>query len=479
MIVTVDERGPVARFWSDTQQRDERLPAGSRVVLAPEPRDHLAAFGTALDAALADPLDSPPLTALLRADMRLTIVCSDLTRPCPAVAAPDPRQHVVEAVLERAAAAGVDDVEIVVGRGLHRRSSDTELLQLLGSRVVNSFAPIDALQQHDAVDPAALAADGTATFNRRVAESDLVVVVDVNVGDHQDHRLGALVGDAATARRSPGALPDGPALFHISVTLAPGRPNGPLDNVRGDRRASRLVRTLGNVVRPALAALPGSTAARRLAPPTRALGVHAGAREAVAAAGAATLRPLTVAAGAPTDVVTMGIPHTIGISIGGRPDPLAALAGGLGAAFTAGAAALVRAGGVVVVTHPLTARFDSAHHPATIEFFEHVLGDGDTTADLESAEATLTGDDWYRHLYRTAAAFHAATPFALWDTLEPVRRHVAKIVAVGADVAVARRLGLTPASTLADALSIAADVVGTSPTVTHLTDATTLIAAEV
>lgn len=478
MILTVDERGPAARFWRDTQLRREPLPLGSRIVVTPEPVGHVAAFGDALDAALAAPLDREPLTAALRADMRLTIVCSDLTRPCPVVAPPDPRQRIVEAVLERAATAGVDDVEIIVGRGLHRRLGNAELLQLLGARVVNSFAPIDALHHHDAVDPATLTETATGTFNRRVVESDLVVVIDVNVGDGNDHRVGALVGDVTTARRAPAALPTGPQLFHVTATLAPGRPNGPFDDGHGSNPATRLIDMLGNVVRPLLATLPGGAVVGRLAPPTRVLGVHAGSRDAVIAASAATLRPLAVMPGEPTDVMTLGIPHTIGISFGGRADPLAALAGGLGTAFTAGAGALVRQGGVVIVTHPLRPRFDSAHHPATIEFYEHVLDDTGLPGDLAAVEATLTGDDWYRHLYRAAAAFHAATPFALWEALDPVRRHAAKIIAVGADVAVARRLGLTPASTLADALSIATDVIGSAPSITHLTDVTTLVAAE-
>lgn len=469
-----------ALFWSDTQLRREQLPDGSRVVLTPVPTTHVAAFDDALATALGDPLDSEPLAALLRPDIRLTIVCSDLTRPCPALAAPEPRQRIVEAVLELAAAAGIDDVEIVVGRGLHRRLRDTELVQLLGSRVVSSFRPIDALHQHDAVDPAVLTDTGAGTFNRRVAESDVVVVVDVNVGDRRDQQLGALVGDVAAARHAAAARPAGPTLFHISATLAPGRPSGPLDDVRGDDVAARLSRTVANVLRPALTAVPGTSLARRLAPPTRVLAVHAGSGPAVVAAGAETLAPLAVAAGEPADVLTLGIPHTIGVGTAGRPDPLAALAGGLGAAFTAGAAALVRPGGVVIVTHPLAARFDSSHHPATIDFFERVLGTGRpagelTTDDLVAAEERFAADDWYRHLYRSAAAYHATTPFALWEHLAPVRRYAA-VLAVGADGEIARQLGVVPTPTLGDALGLAADIVGAPPTITHLTDVTTLIA---
>jgi len=42
------------------------------------------------------------------------------------------------------------------------------------------------------------------------------------------------------------------------------------------------------------------------------------------------------------------------------------------------------------------------------------------------------------------------------------------VIIVGGDPATVRRLGFHPASTLDDALELASDVVGPSPTLTHL-----------
>jgi hypothetical protein len=47
-------------------------------------------------------------------------------------------------------------------------------------------------------------------------------------------------------------------------------------------------------------------------------------------------------------------------------------------------------------------------------------------------------------------------------------QHCGKVIIVGGEAKSVRRLGFTPASTLDDALEIASDVVGPSPTITHL-----------
>ncbi len=55
--------------------------------------------------------------------MRLTITFDDNTVPVPGMTAPDLRASVIEAVLTRAAAAGVDDVALIAAIGLNRRQT--------------------------------------------------------------------------------------------------------------------------------------------------------------------------------------------------------------------------------------------------------------------------------------------------------------------------------------------------------------------
>jgi hypothetical protein len=47
-------------------------------------------------------------------------------------------------------------------------------------------------------------------------------------------------------------------------------------------------------------------------------------------------------------------------------------------------------------------------------------------------------------------------------------KHCSRVIVVGGDPKTVRRLGFVPASTMDDALEIASDVVGRSPTITHL-----------
>ena len=86
--------------------------------------------------------------------MRLTIVFDDITVPTPTMRQPDLRGEVIEAVLSRAARAGVDDVELICANGLNRRMTASEFQHLLGERVFRSFYADDKLRNHDAEDTA-------------------------------------------------------------------------------------------------------------------------------------------------------------------------------------------------------------------------------------------------------------------------------------------------------------------------------------
>ena len=56
-------------------------------------------------------------------------------------APPRLRQRVMEAVLDMAAEAGVDDVHIIAALGLHRRMHEYELRHALGDRIYDAFHP--------------------------------------------------------------------------------------------------------------------------------------------------------------------------------------------------------------------------------------------------------------------------------------------------------------------------------------------------
>jgi hypothetical protein len=73
----------------------------------------------------------------------------------------------------------------------------------------------------------------------------------------------------------------------------------------------------------------------------------------------------------------------------------------------------------------------------------------------------------YVETYRFGNAYHGAHPFYMWYWGSHALQHCGKVIIVGGDAPTIRRLGFTPASTFNDALEIASDVVGRSPTITH------------
>ena len=124
---------------------------------------------------------------------------------------------------------------------------------------------------------------------------------------------------------------------------------------------------------------------------------------------------------------------------------------------------------MVIMSHPTPWAFNPVHHPSYIDFFEQVLSE--TTDPIEVAkgyEESFATDPWYIHLYRTGHAYHGVHPSTCGTGAPTPSQHVGAVIIVGGDPAAVHRLGFRAASTLTDALEMASDVVGPSPTLTHL-----------
>ena len=201
-VLDVDRSTPPILFHHGESLRLEKLPAGrSRVLYPAEPLEALDDPDAAIRHALEHPLgDSAPLRALLHPGMKLTIAFDDVSLPLPPMRRPDVRQRVIEAVLDLAAEAGVDDVHLIAALALHRRMTEAELRHAVGDRVYDAFAPHGLLYNHDAEDPDNLALLGSTPhgeeveINKRAAESDLLVYVNINIvsmdGGHKSTATG-------------------------------------------------------------------------------------------------------------------------------------------------------------------------------------------------------------------------------------------------------------------------------------------------
>ena len=134
-VLEVDRSTPPTLFHHGEGFRLERLPAGSRVIYPSEALDPLKDPDAAIRNALLHPVDQDPLPSLLHPGMKLTIAFDDVSLPLPKMRRPDVRQRVIEAVLDMAAEAGVDDVHLIAALALHRRMTEAELRHAVGDRV--------------------------------------------------------------------------------------------------------------------------------------------------------------------------------------------------------------------------------------------------------------------------------------------------------------------------------------------------------
>ncbi|MHB8294864.1 MAG: NPN-dependent hydroxyacid isomerase, LarAH14/15/16 family [Acidimicrobiales bacterium] len=511
-MLEVDRSTPPTLFWHGEGWRLERLPVGSRVLYPPEPLPALADPRSAIVDALVRPVGgAAPLPELLRPDMRLVVAFDDVSLPLPPMRSPDARQLVIEEVLEMAAAAGVDDVTLIAALALHRRMTDAELRHALGDRVYNSFAPSGRLLQHDAEDPANMVhlgltdAGEDVEINRLAAEADLLVYVNIDLvtmdGGHKSvatglasyrslrhhHNVKSLVASRSFMDRHHSELhssnwrmgrhiaASGVKVFQIETTLNTDTfPPAAAFLQRREWEWSAADRLSFLAAKSGIESL-GPRAARALLHSVRSphamTSVTAGEVEAVHdIATAAVHRQQLVEVHGQSDILTLGLPYISPYNVNSIMNPILVYCLGLGYLFNMyRGKPLVRPGGVLIMSHPTRNEFHQVHHPSYIDFFEQVLTETTVPAELEAKyEEAFATDEWYRHLYRTSYAYHGVHPFYMWYWGAHALDHLGAVIVVGGEPATVRRLGLRPASTLADALEIASDVVGTGPSITHL-----------
>ncbi|HZS52602.1 MAG TPA: lactate racemase domain-containing protein [Bryobacterales bacterium] len=495
-------------LWYGEDLLDVKMPAGTRVVYPKPSIPGLRDREGAVRYALAHPEQMEPLAALLRPGMRVTIGMDDISLPLPKMPRPDIRESVLTILLELLAEKGVDDVHIIVATSFHRRMTAQEIERAVGSRVFRAYYP-ERLYNHDGEAPGGMVELGVTDrgervrLNRRAAESDLLIYVNINLvsmdGGHKSVGVGLCDYPTLQAHHTPQTILDCDSyfdhtrsalarscnrigevvernvkVFHIETVLnnAMFDPKMPFF-IKNEDRYNALDRASFRLAQAGLRALPRPAKRKILFAVPAAyemIAVHAGAADpthdkSLAYCYAQYCVPLQ----GQSDVVVFGIPFISPYNVNSILNPLLVQVLALGYFFNMYRhMPVVKKNGVLILTHPLYDEFDPLHHPSYIEFFHRILPETrDSLVLQQKYEEEFARNPDYIRMYRSGNAYHGVHPFYMWYWGENGRAHVGKVIAVGAENPdVARILGWETAASMEEALDMAQSHLGRRPSVT-------------
>jgi hypothetical protein len=505
----LEKNSPPMWFYAGDVFHYEKLPEGTRVIYPPGPLEPLADPNVAIERALLEPLAMEPLHGLLRPGVKLTIAFDDLSIPLPPMRRPDIRQQVIEKVLEKAAAKGVEDVHLIAALGLHRRMTEAELRHCLGNKIMSRYYP-DRLYNYDAEDPDGNVRIGQTdrgeevSVSRRVAESDLLVYVNVNFipmdGGHKSVHTGLAPYSSIRHHHNPKTLENTRSLmdppnsamhgsinrmgrifdehvkvFHIETTLNNQTYPSVFDFMaKPEQQWSAGTKANFLATHKAMQVMPLG-ANRRIShsikAPHRTTSIQAGATEPVHTE---TLnnndKQMAVPVEGQSDVLLVGIPYLGPYNVNSIMNPLLVYNMLLGYLFNLyRGKPLVREGGVLIGPHPMTAEFHKVHHPSYVDLWNEAFPETNDIHEIHRRyEEKYAHDPWYRTLYRNSYAYHGAHPFTVLYWAAHALDYLGDVILVGGDPMTTKRMGLKRADTVAEALEMAQDTVGPNPSTTYM-----------
>ncbi len=517
-VVHLEAKSAPRLMWFGEDLISVKFPAGTRVLYPNPTIPGLPNFEAAIRYALAHPEEMEPLEALLRPGMRVTIAMDDVSLPLPKMARPDVRESVLSVILPMLAAHGVEDVHIIIATSFHRRMREQEIRRAVGPRIFRAFYP-SRLYNHDGEAPGGIVELGVTEhgervrINRRAAESDLLIYVNINLVpmDGGSKSVGVGLCDYLTlqAHHTPQTILGCDSYFdhtrsamnrscdrigriinqHLKVfhieTVLNNRMFDPRMSffIKNEDRYNAYDRALFASTCIALARL--SRPAKRkilfsIPAPYQPIAVHAGAtlpvhEKTLAYCYAQYCTPLE----GQSDVVVHGIPFISPYNVNSILNPLLVQVMALGYFHNMyRGMPVVKKGGVLIITHPLYDEFDPQVHPSYIEFFHRILPETrDSFVLQQKYEEEFARSPEYIRLYRHGYAYHGVHPFYMWYWGENGRAHVGKVICVGAESKrAADIMGWETASRMEEALEMAESFVGHKPGITLMHFAPILMA---
>lgn len=510
-IVTIDTDSAPRILYYGERFMLEDLPVGTRVIYPKRPLAGVANRRATIRYALNHPLDMDPLHAMLEPGMKLTIAVDDVSLPLPIMRRPDIRQTILEIVCEMLADHGVDDVHIIIATSLHRRMHDHEIKRMVGPKVWRDYWP-DRLYNHDACDPDGMVVLGKTRhnelveMNRRAAESDLVIYVNLNLvpmdGGHKSVGVGLCGYESLKAHHNPQAIVDSNSfmdpdnsylahsvdrigrvcdehvkVFHIETVLNNRMFDRSLDFLaKNEDNFTETDRLKFEGLRWALDRLPYA-ARRELLMRTPAayelIACNAGATDPVHER---TLEKCyeqyAIEVQGQADILITGIPNISPYNVNSKAlNPLLVQVLALGYYYHMYRnKPLLRDGGVLIITHPCSDKFDPVHHPSYIEFFNRLLPETTDAYTLETKyQDEFAYNPSYVEMYRRGNAYHGAHPFFMWYWGQRGREKVGRVIVVGADnITVPKLMGWEWAESLSEAIDMGRSSMGRSAQITML-----------
>ena len=507
--ITLDRNSPPMMFNAGDGFHYEKLPEGTRVIYPPKPLDALPDENVAIERALLEPLDMEPLHDLLTSGMKLTIAFDDISLPLPPMQKPDVRQLIIEKVVEKAHAKGVEDIHIIAALGLHRRMTRAEIEHQLGKKLMDAFYP-DRLYNYDAEDPDDNVFVGETehgeevTVSKRVMDSDLLVYVNVNYipmdGGHKSVHTGLSPYASIKHHHTPETLkntrslmdPDNSALhgsvirmgkifkehakvFHIETTLNNAAFPAVFDFMAKPEHEWGAVTKANFLANHEMAKrLPNAIPHKifhSIKAPHRLTSIQAGATDPVHKETLSNNHAQQIVhVEGQTDVLMVGVPYIGPYNVNSVMNPLLVFNMLLGYIFNLyRGKPLVREGGVLIGTHPMPESFHEIHHPSYIDLYNEAFSETKDIYEIaHKYEKRYAEDPWYRTLYRSSHAYHGVHPFTVLYWGAHALDYLGDVIVVGADPKSAVMMGLKRADTIADALERAKDKVGPSPSSTYM-----------
>ena len=517
-VVRLEKNSAPRLMWYGEDLLSVKMPEDTRVVYAKPTIPGLPNRNVGILHALEHPEQMDPLTSLLHPGMKVTVAIDDISLPLPKMKRPDVRESVLMIVLNLLMEKGVEDIHIIVANSFHRRMTAAEIRRAVGDRIFIEFYP-ERLYNHDGEDPDGMVELGTTghgervRINRRAAESDLLIYVNINLvpmdGGSKSVGVGLCDYPTLQAHHTPqtilasdsyfdhtrSAMTDSCnrimevinqklKVFHIETVLN----NQMFDPamtffIKNEDHFSAADRAMFQATRQGLGMLPRPVKRKILfsiPAPYDVIAVHAGAtlpthERTLAYVYAQYCTPLE----GQSDVVVYGIPFIMPYNVDSILNPVLVQCMALGYFHNMyRGMPVVKKNGVLIITHPLYDEFHPLHHPSYIEFFHRILAETRDSFELQRKyEAEFAHDPDYIRMYRTGHAYHGVHPFYMWYWGENGRAHMGKVIVVGAESKrAAEIMGWETARSMNEALEMAQSHVGRKPSITMMHFAPILMA---